>query len=372
MKPCRFLRARRCVVALAGSLFGGLLLVVASAPQTAHADFAAGAAAYEAGDFDTALAEWQPLAESGMPGAQLALGILYENGRGVLKDDALAATWYQKAAEAGHPVAQFNLGNLYQQGRGVERDVSQALFWWSEAAAQGLPNAQLNMGIAYHLGEGVEPDPERAFRLFLSAANAGNASAQFSAGYAYEKGLGTSVNVSEARRLYGLAAAAGVDLAAERLAGLPLPQTTVTATDTAPIAPLPRARPSDEVTVALADEPPAPLEAEETVVASVTGATADDGDEPLVPVAATAGDWPFIQLAAYQDAGRAESAWQDLGQRFPDLLGDLPYRVQPLETGSEPALIYGLQAGPLPDRDEAEAICAVLRTRDADCFLFGP
>ncbi len=353
--------------------------MLASAPQAALADFAAGAAAYEAGDFDTALAEWQPLAEQGMPGAQLALGILYENGRGVLKDDALAASWYLKAAQSGHPVAQFNLGNLYQQGRGVERDVSQALFWWNEAAAQGLPNAQLNMGIAYHLGEGVEPNPELAFRLFISAANAGNASAQFSAGYAYEMGLGTPVNLSEARRLYGLAAAAGVGLAGERLAALPAAQTTVTATDTAPIAPLPRAKPSDEVTVALiedVEEAPAAVVDEETVVASVTDAAPiDDGEGGAVAVttvAASPGDWPFIQLAAYQNAGRAESAWQDLGERFPDLLGDLPYRIQPLETGSEPALIYGLQAGPMPDRDEAEAICAALRTRDADCFLFGP
>ena len=348
---------------------------MATAPQTARADFAAGAAAYEAGDFDTALAEWQPLAERGMPGAQLALGILYENGRGVLKDDALAATWYLKAAEAGHPVAQFNLGNLYQQGRGVERDVSQALYWWNEAAAQGLPNAQLNMGIAYHLGEGVEPDPERAFRLFESAARAGNPSAQFSAGYAYEIGLGTPVNLSEARRLYGLAAAAGIELAAERLAGLPAAETTVTATHTAPIAPLPRAKPSDEVVVAVVEESPASTVADETVVASVADAgLAGTGGSDATASAASAspGDWPFIQLAAYENAGRAETAWQDLGQRFPDLLGDLPYRVQPLETGSEPALIYGLQVGPMPDRDEAEAICAVLRARDADCFLFGP
>ena len=371
MKPCRFLWARNRAVAVAGPLLCGFLLVFAAVPQTTLADFATGAAAYETGDFETALAEWEPLAEQGMPGAQLALGILYENGRGVLKDDALAATWYRKAAESGHPVAQFNLGNLYQQGRGVERDVMEALFWWGEAAAQGLPNAQLNMGIAYHLGEGVEADPERAFRLFKSAASAGNASAQFSAGYAYETGLGTPVNISEARRLYSLAAAAGIELAAERLAGLPPAETTITATHTAPIAPLPRAKPAEEITVAIVEEIPTAAAAEETVVASAADTASADA---AVGVAATigTGDWPFIQLAAYENAGRAETAWQDLGQRFPDLLGDLPYRVQPLETGSDPALIYGLQAGPMPDRDEAEAICAVLRARDADCFLFGP
>ena len=38
------------------------------------------------------------------PGAQYALGWMYFNGRGVERDDALAAAWFRKAAKAGDAV----------------------------------------------------------------------------------------------------------------------------------------------------------------------------------------------------------------------------------------------------------------------------
>jgi TPR repeat protein len=36
---------------------------------------------------------------------------MYANGKGVLKDDKQAASWYQKAAEQENAGAQYNLGN---------------------------------------------------------------------------------------------------------------------------------------------------------------------------------------------------------------------------------------------------------------------
>ena len=42
------------------------------------------------------------------------------------------------AAEQGNATAQVNLGTMFEEGRGVKRSLSQAYFWYSLAAAQGL------------------------------------------------------------------------------------------------------------------------------------------------------------------------------------------------------------------------------------------
>lgn len=104
---------------------------------TARADFADGLAAYDGGDFETALEEWRPLAEAGDAEAQVALAGLYLAGAGVATDAAAAVRWYRRAAEAGHPVAQLNLGDLYRRGLGVSRDLVAAYVWFALAAEQG-------------------------------------------------------------------------------------------------------------------------------------------------------------------------------------------------------------------------------------------
>jgi TPR repeat protein len=48
--------------------------------------------------------------KQGNADAQNNLGTMYANGKGVLKDDKQAASWYQKAAEQENAGAQYNLG----------------------------------------------------------------------------------------------------------------------------------------------------------------------------------------------------------------------------------------------------------------------
>ncbi len=54
---------------------------------SASAGFDEGWAAYQRGDYATALEEWLPLANSGNANAQYNLGIMYANGTGVAQDD---------------------------------------------------------------------------------------------------------------------------------------------------------------------------------------------------------------------------------------------------------------------------------------------
>ncbi len=51
-------------------------------------------AAYQRGDYATALREWRPLAEQGNAKAQYNLGFMYRYGLGVPQDDAAAWGWY--------------------------------------------------------------------------------------------------------------------------------------------------------------------------------------------------------------------------------------------------------------------------------------
>ena len=78
----------------------GLIFSVVFSAQTAFSqDFEAGWAAYDAGDYETALKEWLPLAEQGDAYAQGSLGMMYANGEGVPQDYTEAKKWFGLAAE---------------------------------------------------------------------------------------------------------------------------------------------------------------------------------------------------------------------------------------------------------------------------------
>ena len=82
-------------------------------------DYDAGLKAAQAGDFQTALKEWKPLAaDQGHADAQYNLGLMYANGEGVVEDDAEAVRWYRLAADQGHADAQHNLGLDVRRRRG--------------------------------------------------------------------------------------------------------------------------------------------------------------------------------------------------------------------------------------------------------------
>ena len=100
-------------------------------------DFDRGLAAAQSGDFATALKEWRPLAEQGDAYAQNNLGVMYENGNGVVQDYAEAAKWYRLAAEQGVANAQNNLGSMYEYGRGVLQDNILSHMWYNIASANG-------------------------------------------------------------------------------------------------------------------------------------------------------------------------------------------------------------------------------------------
>ena len=102
-----------------------VLLLAAS--SSVVADFSAGVEAYLRGDYAVALREFRPPAEQGEAAAQFALGLMYDNGRGVPEDDRQAVLWYRKAAEQGDARAQFNLGPCTTTVRAFPRTTSKLM-----------------------------------------------------------------------------------------------------------------------------------------------------------------------------------------------------------------------------------------------------
>jgi TPR repeat protein len=128
-------------------------------------------AAYESGDYATALSIWRPLASQGNPGAQYRLGVMYEIGKGVPQAYDEALHWYRKAAEQGFPAPQFNLGRMYELGRGVVQDHAEAAKWYLRSAGYGYASAQASLGCLYLRGQGVAQDYARAFKWLDQAVS---------------------------------------------------------------------------------------------------------------------------------------------------------------------------------------------------------
>ncbi len=161
-------KAKIAGLALIAALCAGVILGL-TAP--AWAGFDEGEAAYQRGDYATAIREWRPLANQGLADAQYNLGVMYRKGRGVPQDDAEAVKWYRKAAEQGHAVAQVSLGVMYGERRGVTQDYAEALQWWRKAAEQGVAGAQNNLGVMYSYGRGVPQDYVQAHMWLNLAAS---------------------------------------------------------------------------------------------------------------------------------------------------------------------------------------------------------
>ena len=119
------------------------VLLLASA---ASADFQTAYEAFNAGDYETAYAEWMPLAEEGSAAAQFNIGLLLDEGKGRERDMKQAVEWYHRSADNGFARAQFRLGELYESGEDiVERDLILARKWFAIAAEGKFKGAKKRM-----------------------------------------------------------------------------------------------------------------------------------------------------------------------------------------------------------------------------------
>ena len=148
-----------------------VVLFVALTGTAIAGPFEVGQAAFQRGDYATALRLWLPLARRGIVAAQHNVAVIYDSGgRGVPRDEVEAVRWYHHAAEQGSASAQNNLGTMYFAGRGTPQDLAEAARWWRSAAEQGHAAAQFNLGRSLLYGSGVSEDLVEAYMWFSLAA----------------------------------------------------------------------------------------------------------------------------------------------------------------------------------------------------------
>jgi TPR repeat protein len=148
---------------LAGSL-------LSAGPVWADGEWDQARSAHERGDHAAEVAIIRPMAEKGYAFAQFNMGVLYDQGKGVPQDNALAIQWYQKAAEQGLPQAQVNLGIMYQEGQGVKQDYIRAYFWYALADSQGDGQApQAKRDIAKKMTPAQIESAERQVKEYQAA-----------------------------------------------------------------------------------------------------------------------------------------------------------------------------------------------------------
>ena len=98
------------------------------------------------------------------------LGCYYYNGsHGFPKDHAKASELWHRAAELGHAEAYYNIGIAYDLGNGVGRDENKALYYWELAAMGGNEISRHNLGAK----EGQAGNMDRALNHLMIAAGFG-------------------------------------------------------------------------------------------------------------------------------------------------------------------------------------------------------
>lgn len=152
--------------------------------------------------------------EKGNLEAQAFVGICYNYGVGVKKNEKEAYKWIVSAAEQGQVNAIFELAYFYERGIVVKRDMDEAIRLYMLAAEQGFPAAQYTIGYFYYIGEAFKRNYVKAFEYFLKSAENGYPDGMLTVGWCYATGEGTILDGEKALEWFMYAAMYDVEGAA--------------------------------------------------------------------------------------------------------------------------------------------------------------
>jgi len=140
-------------------------------------DFAAGVAAYDAGDYPKAYKIWSAIDDDDIA-AMRNVAMMRRQGLGTAKDPKGAEDMYLRAAEAGLPTAQADLADMLIRGEAGPPDPGRALPLLEAAAAANHPMAQYELAQFYETGQLVPRNLTVARNLYAAAASHGMKEAQ--------------------------------------------------------------------------------------------------------------------------------------------------------------------------------------------------
>lgn len=148
-------------------------------------------------------------AGQGVVQAQLLLGQILLDGRGIERDTALARQWFGIAAQAGSAMAHNMLGRCLEHGWGGASNLAQAAIHYAQAADAGLDWGLYNLGNLLATGRGVPADQAQALACYEKAAQLGHAKSMNLYGRYLEQGIATAPSPARAVRWYRRSAEAG-------------------------------------------------------------------------------------------------------------------------------------------------------------------
>lgn len=158
-------------------------------------------------DANVAVQWLRKAAEQGNEKGNYYLGICYEYGAGVDKNEEESLKFYYIAANEGHALAQCEIAAAYLIGKpGFDINYQEAYKYANAAIEQESPRAYKIMADIYYYGLGVDTDYKKAAELYQKASDSGLVSASVSLAEMYLRGIGVSENDATAYKLYKEAA----------------------------------------------------------------------------------------------------------------------------------------------------------------------
>jgi TPR repeat protein len=155
-----------------------VLAVLLALPADVEAMFRQ-AASYERAGHVASLRQaaglYRQAAEQGHAPSLVRLGYLYQTGRGVAQDPAMAVECFSAAADVGDVEGQFFLALAYLSGSGIRANEKEARTWMAEVATKGHQRAQFVLGLMLREGTGGKKNPISAGRWFDRAARGADA-----------------------------------------------------------------------------------------------------------------------------------------------------------------------------------------------------
>ena len=133
---------------------------------------------FEAENYESALDEFQLLAENDNPYAQLMLARMYNDGNGTEKNMNLHFKWINAAANNFYNgimdqsedyslehanLAMYSLGYCYTMGLGTDQNFAKAFKWFKKSADNNHLNGMYAVAKMYYEGTGTEKNMEASF-----------------------------------------------------------------------------------------------------------------------------------------------------------------------------------------------------------------
>jgi len=316
-------------------------VVMSALSGPALAGMSEGVAAVTVGDYQKAIAEFQPLAAGGDPAAQYQLARIYLEGHGPVDGVAQGIDLMTKAANGGHPEAQAQLGLMYAMGLGVQVDNVQAYDWLSKAVA-ALPE-----GTRRTVAEANRDTVLKRMNASQQAAVATTAKPAAPAKPAQEAASKPAATTAKPAAAVTEAAAINKPATAD---AKPATTTNVAATT---------AKPATTETPAKTVEKPADKPAQ--VASAEPAATADPKAKPT---------GVRIQLVSMPSETAAWDAWKQISGKYSSQLTGLTAMVESADLGTK-GTFYRVQTGPFATVAAAQERCTTMKAAGLDCLVVG-